>query len=131
MTDEFYKQQDKIVEITLTNIYSLSKEKGKIVLTNFNPKDENHLFFFHVAMIVRDMFQYPIEVDLGFFKTLLLNWKLRKHYVKVARYRGVEKGIDVEEVLSFMRPTMNEMLGAGHTYADIYNDYYSGREILK
>ena len=40
-----YDLFDQIVNTTLINIYSLSKQNKTIILENFNPKDKNHLYF--------------------------------------------------------------------------------------
>lgn len=129
MNQEYYQKLDHIVEITLTNIYSLSKEKQKIVLNNFNPKNKDHLYFFHVALMARNMFSFPIEVDLGVIDTWFLNWKIHKFYDKIKRNKE-EKGINVEEVLTFMQPALKE-LGEEFSYSKIYEEYYSHRKDKK
>ena len=126
MDQQYYQKLDRIVETTLINIYSLSKDKQKIVLDNFNPKNKEHLYFFHVALMARNMFSFPIEVNLGAIDTWFLNWKIRKFYDKINRNQN-EKGINVEQILSFMRSALDE-IDEDFSYSEIYEEYYSNRK---
>ena len=124
-----YDLFDQIVNTTLINIYSLSKQNKTIILENFNPKDKNHLYFLHVAITARDLFGFNIKVKLGWWKLFKLNFKLRKHYLRLQRAKSWESGINVPEVLNYMSPLFKD---GDVSYAEIYEEYYkSGKELFR
>lgn len=129
MNNKDYDLFDQVVHTTLINIYSQSYSRKTIVLEDFDPKNKEHLYFLHVALTARDVFQFEIRVKLGWWKLFKLNFKLRKKYIRLKRAKSWECGIKVPEMLDFMRPLFENN---NYSYAEIYEAYYKrGREMRK
>ena len=121
------REYDGLIGLTLLNLYSMSKELKTIRLFYFHPENKEHLFVLRVALIARDLYGFPVEVELSWFKTMLLNWKIRKGFSKVKRIKKNEYcGIWVSKFLEFMRPDGVQRLGKDFSFADIYETYYEG-----
>lgn len=134
--NDLFREYDGLVGLTMLNIYTLSKEKEVIRLYHFDRKNREHLYLLRVALMVRDVYQFPIEVESSKWDIFCLNWKLRKGFNKVKRYEPIigeneewlyqKGGICVPEILDFMRPDGKQRIGDGFTFADIYAQYYEG-----
>lgn len=126
--EDKYKIYDKFVQITMTNIFSLSKANNKIVLEDFSPNDKEHLFIYSVASLAKDVFNKPLVLQGSFWSWAKTNIKLRsgKHgQVKVKRVKGETKTIKVQELIDFERPVFqNALKDENATFADIYKEYY-------
>ena len=134
--EELYREYDKIVGKTLLNIYKISSEKEIIRLYHFNRKDKEHLYLLRIALMARDLYQFPIEVEGSYWDIFCLNWKLRKGFDKVKRYKHVtgegaewlyaKGGVCVPELIDFMRPEAEEQCGCHFPFRAIYEAYYEG-----
>jgi len=127
--EEMMDKLDAVAQMTLTNIYTLTKDSQFITVKNFNLKNKEDLFFLRVATIAKDIFDKPIFAECGFFTWLWLNWKFRK----VCKFRRClyanPKSIDVHEVLDFMRPALSSFMGDEMTFDVIYELLYEkGKE---
>lgn len=121
------REYDGLVGLTMLNLYSMSKELEVIRLFNFNPKNKEHLYVLRVALMARDIYQFPIEVELSGWALFKLNWKLRKGFNRVHKIRrGEYRGIWTDKMLDFMRPDGLQRLGEDFSFADIYEAYYEG-----
>lgn len=123
------REYDGLVGLTMLNIYSLSKEKGIIRLQRFDRKRKDHLFVLRVALMARDIYQFPIEVDAidEWWGRFCLNRKLRKHFDKVSKAPDYSAdGVWVTKLLEFMKPDGVARLGENFSFADIYDAYYEG-----
>lgn len=136
-TEDFIcREYDGLVGLTLLNIWSISKEKQAIRLYHFDRKNEEHLFILRVALLARDLYDFSLEVEGSRWDIFCLNWKVRKGFKSVKRYRPVfgegEKwpyakgGVCVPELLDLMRKDGIMRLGEDFTFADIYRCYYEG-----
>lgn len=122
---DIFREYDGLVGLTMLNIYSLSKDIGTIRLINFDRKNKEHLYMLRVALIARDIYQMPIEIEGSWWDIFCINWKIRKGFDKVKRANwAAVRGILVPEVLDFMRPDGIQRLGENFTFADIYKQYY-------
>lgn len=121
------REYDGLVGLTMLNIYSLSKELGVIRLVNFDKKNKEHLFILRIALIAREMYGMPVEVEGNWWDIFCLNWKIRKGFNRIKRAHWANlSGIWVPDLLNFMRPDGKQRLGESFTFADIYNAYYEG-----
>lgn len=131
LDNNIYREYDGLVGLTMLNIYSKSKDDKVIRLINFDGKNKEHLFILRVALLARDIYQMPLEIEGSWWNIFCLNWKLRKGFQKVNRYKhtfgvyhfGV---ICVPELLALMRPDGTARLGEDFSFADIYEAYYEG-----
>lgn len=133
MDEKIYEKMDQICDITYKNIFTLVNSSGNkdkkidyILLNRFNPKDESHLFFLHVADTFASFNNVRVVTKLGFFQTWLLNYKedLR---LNVLRYRksliGKSAILYVDDILEFERVLLKDEL-EGYTFTNIYNTYF-------
>ena len=131
LEDNVYREYDGLVGLTMLNIYSKSKDDKTIRLVGFDRKNKEHLFILRVALLARDIYQMPLEIEGSWWNIFCLNWKLRKGFQRVNRYKnpfgnyhfGV---IFVPELLALMRPDGTARLGEDFSFADIYEAYYEG-----
>lgn len=127
--NNIYREYDGLVGLTMLNIYSKSKEGKTIRLLNFDRKNKEHLFILRVALIARDLYGFPIEIDGSWWNVFCINWRLRKGFNKVRRAARTEvDGVWVPHLLNLMRPDGKERLGKNFSFADIYEAYYEGSQ---
>ena len=125
-TDELFREYDGLVGLTMLNLYTLTKDKKKICLINFDRKDPEHLYLLRVALMARDVYNKPVEIVCSWWDIFCLNWKMRKSFDKIKKSVWGISGIDVQEILDFMRQDGINRLGNNFTFADIYHHYYEG-----
>ena len=105
----------------------MSKD-GVIRLYCFNSKDKEHMCILRIALIARDLFQFPIEVDASWWDVVCLNWKLRKNFDKVKRFKvklgkDALKGINVPMLIDKFHVIGRQYFG-GADFKDVYEAYY-------
>ena len=59
-TEELFDEYDKIINITMVNLYTLSKDQKKIVVSDFDRKSKDHLFILRVALLAKDIYNFPL-----------------------------------------------------------------------
>lgn len=125
MEEKIFREYDGLIGLTMYNITALSDER-KIILENFDRKNKEHLYFLRIALMARDIYNMPLFIKTSWFNIFLLNWKMRKSFNRVLRAKKNEKGINVQEVLDFMRQDGKQRIGENFSFVDIYNNYYEG-----
>jgi hypothetical protein len=126
-TIETYRHYDELIATTLENIYGMSND-GVIRLYRFNRNDKEHMCILRIALIARDLFQYPIEIDASLWDVFCLNWKLRKNFDKVKRLKtklGKEapEGINVLMLIDKFH-TISPYHFGGVDFKEVYEAYY-------
>lgn len=126
--EEIYRQYDGLIATILENICEMSRESGIIRLYRFNRNNKNHMCVLRIALIARDLFQFPIEIEASWWDVTCLNWKLRKNFDKVKRFKVVlgkdaPKGVNVLMLIDKFHTISNEVFG-GVKFKDIYEAYY-------
>ena len=123
-----YDKYDALVNITITNIYTLSKEEKNIVLVNFDKDNIDHIYFLTAAMTLSNMVNKPVKIKCDFFEWLKIKHKLKnkiQNFKEVKRITKVKDGIEPNSVLSFMAPAVkNYELNPDTVWGEIYNTYY-------
>lgn len=126
MTEELKMQHyDALVNITIQNIYSLSKAYNKIIIGDFDWKDKEHLFILEAALMARDIFGFPIYID-GIKNFCIVNWKIRKTHKPIKLLRKHEKDgmFSTIGILQFQRKDGINNIHPDFTFAEIYEAYY-------
>ena len=114
MNNEKYYNQ--LSEICLINLYTLSKEKGKIELKDFSFKNKQHLFLFNIASILHNLYGYEIFLEAKFLE--FAKYKIyTKHSKFIHRKTKLENGINIENFL-------NHIADAQKVDRDIWNKIY-------
>ena len=105
------KIYDGLINVALTNSYSLGKDNKRILLYNINIKDERHLAYIHIVSIV-SLFDY---------------WKLRRKCKSKKWLKRIKVDpsvsytlLDVEDFISHIEKA-NDMKDV---FAEIYREYY-------
>lgn len=122
--NELYNKYDKIINITMVNLYTLSKDKNEIVLSNIDRKNKDHLYILRIAIIAKDIYNFPLKLHTSFWNWFCLNWRMRKLSRRVPREKGEENLIDTAQLIDFMREPISEYMGVDFKFGDIYNAFY-------
>lgn len=125
--NELLDKYDAISHAAVVNIYSLSKEYGRLSLAGFDPDNADHQFFLHTALIVKDILGIQLEIQCGFWKWLKTNWIMRHTELRVRRdkTKQSEGVIWLSDLMEFMAPLVEEIgLPKDFKYGDIYHEYY-------
>ena len=121
--NDMYHKYDIVVSEILAEIINLSAEKKTIRLLEFNRKDKNHLLVLRMALMARDIYHFPVEVDCNWWDRLILNWKIRKKFKKINKVPDFYlNGVRVPHVLDLIKIKTNFVFD----FSDIYDLYYEG-----
>lgn len=121
--DDMYHKYDIVVSEILSEIINLSAEKKIIRLLKFNRKDKNHLLVLRMALMARDIYHFPVEVDCNWWDRLILNWKIRKKFKKISKVPDFcFNGVWVPHVLDLIKIKTNFVFD----FSNIYDLYYEG-----
>lgn len=123
---ELFDNYDEIINITMVNIYTLTKEKGTIIISDFNRKNRDHLFVIRVALMAKDVYGFPLKMRCGFWDWIILNWKMRKLSRFIPRDNVSLPVVNIPKLLEFMYPPIKEYMGENFKFEHIYNQFYKG-----
>lgn len=112
---------DKVINVALINLYTLSKEKQKIVLKNFNYKNESHRAIFEIAKIARDVFGFDIEFKGSIWHYLLTKIALK---TKIISRTKEKNGIDVSNFIHHIEEANEDPTLFKEIYDFYYKKYY-------
>lgn len=119
--DSLFNKYDDILNATLANIYTLSKDSVNIVLNDFNYKKTLHRVFLETAFILNTMTQKKIGLKMPMIPFLYFKYiKMRKRKNSLVRVKE-NTGIDIETVADFEASAFESSLTI---FNDIYNAYY-------
>ena len=125
-SQELLDNYDEIINITMVNIYTLTKEKGTIIISDFNRKNRDHLFVIRVALMAKDVYGFPLKMRCGFWDWIILNWKMRKLSRFIPRDNVSLSIVNIPKLLEFMYPPIKEYMGENFKFEHIYNQFYKG-----
>ena len=118
-----------MVKTIQSNITMAADGALTINLEHFNPKDEEHIFYFEIVKIVYDMLSIGrINMKNDFFTRFGCWWKNRKRH---KFYRLPKKGticVDVVAELNQLRPYVTQLMGENFNLGMIYHEFYEGRK---
>ena len=110
----------------MVNIYTLTKEKGQIILENIDRNNKDHLLILRVAMIAKDVYNFQLKLKTGFWNWVVLNWRMRKLSRFVRRERESDANVNVDALVNFMTPILQEDIGKFFCFENIYDAFYKG-----
>ena len=115
MDKKLTKAYNELVGITLTNLYTLSKDKKTLSLGKFDINAPEHLYMMSVAVGSASIINKEIRVDAGYFD--------RKKRAKK------KECFNTNEVLDFMRQAGVDLTGDEIFYfGDIYHTFYERKD---
>lgn len=117
--NDLYNKYDKVSEVVLINLYTLSKKEQIVNLGNVNLKDKEHLYILMMVQNVNSVFGFEVRVEMNWFKLWRYN---KKHNTAFKHLKSGEKGIHINSFLDHIR--MANSLEPNF-FADIYDAYYS------
>ena len=121
------KTYDKLCGITLTNIFTLSKNCDTIAFWNVDINNPEHLYVLSVAAGLGGAIDKKISVWGSKFFVWRLNRKLGlKKDCRIERMntRDTMYGIQPQMLVDDLRDVAKKMCGEDFTFADIYNEFY-------
>ena len=124
--DVLYNLYDQAINALMINIYTLTKDKREIVLSDINPKDKNHLLILRVALIAKDVYDFPLKIKTNFWNWLTLNWRMRKMSCHIPREKDQEENVNIEALIDFMTPALREVINEDFEFCHVYNAFYKG-----
>ena len=125
-TNELLDKYDEIINITMVNLYTLTKEKKTIIISNFDRKNKDHLFVIRVALMAKDVYGFPLKMRCSFWDWIILNWKMRKLSCFIPRDNVSLPIVNIPKLLEFMYPPIKEYMGENFKFEHIYNQFYKG-----
>ena len=123
---ELLDNYDEIINITMVNLYTLTKEKETIIISDFDRKNRDHLFVIRVALMAKDVYGFPLKMRCGFWDWIILNWKMRKLSRFIPRDNTSLPVVNIPKLLEFMYPPIKEYMGENFKFEHIYNQFYEG-----
>ena len=126
--EELLNKYDEVINIVMVNLYTLSKNSERIVLSGIDRKNRDHLFVLRVALMAKDIYNFPLSLKIGFLDSLILNWKMRKLSRRIPRSKEISGAIHVPELLEFMYIPIRQYLGERFEFGNIYSAFY-GKEL--
>lgn len=123
LQDEIYHKYDIVVSEILTQLLNSVDDRNIIRLLSFERKNKEHLLVLRIAIMLRDIYQMPIEIDGSWWDRFLINRKIKKRFGKVGAASNYSiDGIWVPDLLSLVHSLTNYAFD----YDDVYNTYYEG-----
>lgn len=123
---ELLDNYDEIINITMVNLYTLTKEKETIIISDFDRKNRDHLFVIRVALMAKDVYGFPLKMRCGFWDWVILNWKMHKLSRFIPRDNVSLPVVNIPKLLEFMYPPIKGYMGENFKFEHIYNQFYEG-----
>lgn len=123
---ELLNKYDEIINITMVNLYTLCKDTETIVISDLDRKNRDHLFILRVALLAKDIYNFPLKLRIGLWDWIVLNWKMRKLSRRIPRETEPGPSVNVPGMLEFMYPPIKSYMGENFKFEHIYNQFYKG-----
>ena len=130
MSNENYPKYDELCYATFANIRYLTDGESRIVLRKFDWNNKEHQFVVAIISACYDLLGHrPLAIDVGPLTRGTIRRKFQS-FSRIGKPRAdEEKCVNVPEMLDFMRNRAIELCGENFSFGDIYDAYYSGKEI--
>lgn len=122
--EELLNKYDEVVNIIMVNLYSFSKDKEKIILSEIDRKNKDHLLILRVALMAKDIYNFPLYLNTGRWNSFVLNWRMRKLSRRIPRINEAVGCISIPAMLEFMYPPIRQHMGENFEFGNIYNAFY-------
>lgn len=126
--EELLNKYDEVINIIMVNLYSFSKDKEKIILSEIDRKNKDHLLILRVALMAKDVYNFPLYLNTGRWNSFVLNWRMRKLSRRIPRTNETVGCVSIPAMLEFMYIPIRQYLGEHFEFGNIYNAFY-GKEL--
>lgn len=125
MENDIFVKYDSLCYATLVNIKTKTTDASRIVLRNFNWKDDEHKF---VVAIINACYGVLGERTVAIETGPMTRGTIARKFSSLGKIRkprpDEDKFVDVAEMLEFMRPSAVSLCGEDFSFANIYKAYY-------
>ena len=130
MENDLQVKYDSLCYAAFLNIKHLTKDAKRIVLKNVDWNNFEHKFIIHIVHACIDILgNREVAIDVG----PMTRNTIRRACPALGRIRKVQKEenifVNVPDVLEYMRGPACELCGIEFTFGDIYDAYYSGKDV--
>ena len=94
--------------------------------SDIDRKNKNHLLILRVALMAKDIYNFPLSIKTSFWHWAMLNWKMRKLTRIVPREKEKEINVEVQDLIDFMTPVLKQAIDENFEFANIYEAFYEG-----
>ena len=123
LTDEQYREYDTVIGEIIGCIVEEVRESGVLRLQAFNRKNKEHMLVYHVAQMIRGIYNYELELDCSWWNRFVINHKHRKIFEKVSKVPDFScDGIWIDEMMEWFHVKLEYTFN----FAEIYEAYYEG-----
>jgi hypothetical protein len=123
LTDEQYREYDTVIGEIISHIVEETDKNGVLRLQAFDRKNKEHMLVYHVAQMMRGIYNYELQLDCSWWDRLIINHKHRKIFEKVGKAPDYSiDGIWVDELVVWLRVKLDYTFN----FAEIYEAYYEG-----
>lgn len=123
LTDEQYRKYDTVISEIIGHIAEKTNENGVLRLQAFNRKNKEHMLVYHVAQMMRGIYNYELELDCSWWSRFVINHKHRKIFEKVGKVPDFScDGIWVDDLMVWLHVKLEYIFN----FAEIYEAYYEG-----
>jgi hypothetical protein len=123
LTDEQYREYDTVIGEIIAHIVEKIRDDGILRLQVFDRKNKEHMLVYHVAQMMRDIYNYELELDCSWWSRFVINHKHRKIFEKVGKVPDFSyDGIWVDDFMEWLHVKLDYIFD----FAEIYEVYYEG-----
>lgn len=117
----------KYDEVCLAGYYCVadhSAKSNRVVLTNFDYKNEEHWFVLYMALNVCAVTGKDFAIDAGFITRMKVGARLGGSIKVLEKKKEDTICVDVPEILEILRPGCIEVCGEDFSFIQIYQEYF-------
>ena len=124
LTNEECRRYDTVIgEIVSYIVKNAGENDGTLRLQAFSRKNKEHMLVYHVAQMMRGVYNYELELDCSWWDRLVINHKHRKIFNTVGKAPDYSlDGIWVDELVDWLHVKLDYTFN----FAEIYEAYYEG-----
>ena len=125
--EKIYHVYDMAVAKTLSELMNRSPYHNTIRLSGFDRKNKEHLFILRAALMIRDLYQVPVEVAVGWWDGVVINWRIHRFFGKIKIVnRFAPNHIWVPSLIGKIKSEVKAETGVCLHLDDVYDEYYEG-----
>ena len=122
--DEKEKLFNEVVDKTLVNLYSFTKNSDKIVVSNLSFTNKTDNFFFYNCLVASSLYGKEVYVKMPIVKFLYYKVKYKRPFKNTHLANPFLKvNVNIEKIAKFMSVLFE---GTPYDFGDVYDEFYGG-----